>query len=318
MKNLTKLLFFLPFIFLCISCKQNKSKNLIIFSASFFSPILDEIKTDTKTSLNLNLNYEISGSQVVCRKVTELGRECDIMITADHRLFNKIAKSHVNWRIDFANDEIVLGVGKRAKYIDQAEKNWPNILLKNDVEIGRVSENLGPIGYRTLIVWKLKEKYGYPYLMNNLKNKSNKIVEHVSQLAAILKAGDVDYGFLYQSACIKYDIRYIDLDKKINLGSSDIDYSSAEVSFKTFAEGKTKILKIKGSPITYSLTIPINAPNKKDAYTFIKYLLTDKKNILSFYGLKIFKPKFYGSKKDFEIFKSFAEYNRLIPETYPK
>lgn len=57
----------------------------------------------------MRLAKEVSGSQVVYRKVTELGQECDLMLVADTQLLKTLAASQVNWRIEFAHDEVVLG-----------------------------------------------------------------------------------------------------------------------------------------------------------------------------------------------------------------
>ncbi|MFC1566660.1 substrate-binding domain-containing protein [bacterium] len=272
MNYLKKTLLIIFSLTLFSSCKQN-SNSITVFLAAFFSPVMLEIQNNTQKDLNIKLKNEISGSQVAIRKVTELGRQCDLLIIADNKLFNELASSFVSWRIDFAGDEIVLGIAKRAKYIDKAEKNWLNVLLKDDISIARVDENLGPIGYRTLEVWG---KIGH----SELRNKPQKIVEHVSQLAALLKASDIDYAFLYKTTCIKNDIRFIKLDDKINLNAS----------------------------IKYSLSIPKNTHNFKHTVKFIKYLLIDRKDILNLYGYKTFKPKFYGSLADYKYFKDFCEY----------
>ncbi|NIQ67269.1 MAG: hypothetical protein GTN94_12155, partial [Candidatus Aminicenantes bacterium] len=65
-----------------------------------------------------------------------------------------------------------------AQRVDEAEKNWPQVLLAPETILGRVNENLGPIGYRTLLCWKLKEKKGFPGLMEKLKAKAEKVVDH--------------------------------------------------------------------------------------------------------------------------------------------
>ena len=118
---------FLIINILAVSCDRkapSASGDAIIFLAACFSSLMDEIQKEAEKEINLQMRPEISGSQVVCRKVTELGRDCDLMMVADHRLFKMIASSHVSWRIDFAHDEVVLGVGIRAKMVDEAEADW--------------------------------------------------------------------------------------------------------------------------------------------------------------------------------------------------
>lgn len=294
-----------------VSCDRetpSASNDVIVFLAACFSPLMDGIQNEVKKEINLQIHSEVSGSQVVCRKVTELGRDCDLMMVADYRLLKMIASSHVSWRIDFAHDEVVLGVGIRAKMVDEAEEDWASVLRNDNISLGRVDENLGPIGYRTLLVWKLKEMSGYPNLTEELKEKSEKVVDHVLHLATLLKAGDLDYGFLYRSTCVEHDIRFIPLDKEINLGATDADYTSARVSIKTPESGNESAMTVKGSPITYSLTIPISAIHREQAVALIHYIFAKLQTQSDAFGYRFFEPRFFGPEDDFEQFKDVTTY----------
>jgi len=57
------------------------------------------------------------------------------------------------------------------------------------------------------------------------------------------------------------------------MGTAEVDYSMAQISFKTLKGGKYVYISVKGTPITYSLSIPVNAPNRKKAIELIQYLL---------------------------------------------
>jgi molybdate/tungstate transport system substrate-binding protein len=294
---------------LLFSCKksrtsQGRPKSLTVFHAPCFSPVIDDLNDNP----DFELRTEVNGSQVVCRKVTELGRECDIMMLADNGLFKKMASSHCSWRIDFLHDEIVLAVGLRAKKVDDAENDWIPVLLNEDLTIGRVDENLGPVGYRSLMVWKLSESEKYPDLLNNLKLRCDKIAEHAGQLAALLSTGDVDYGFLYKSTCIKHDIRFIPLEKSVNLASGEVDYSGAEITVEKAGGGENKSFTVSGSPITYSISIPSNVKDRDAAKKFILLFLSKDKEKFSKYGFEYFRPKFYGNKDDYKPFNNIAEY----------
>ena len=101
--------------------------------------------------------------------------------------------------MDFATDEVVIGVGSRAKNIAEAEENWVDVLLKKDVRFGRVDENQGPIGYRCLLVWKLQEMYTNMEIYDQLVEKCDTVVDHVTRLTPLLKNGELDYAFVYKS-----------------------------------------------------------------------------------------------------------------------
>jgi molybdate/tungstate transport system substrate-binding protein len=199
-------------------------------------------------------------------------------------------------------------VGIRAKRTDEAEKDWVPVMLDENIRLGRVDENLGPIGYRTLLVWALKEKMGHPGLAESLRERTDKVVDHVAQLATELKAGSLDYGFLYRTTCLKNDIRFIKLDDRINLGSPEMDYSGVEVSFTNTQSGRKEAVTVKGSHITYGLTIPTNAPNRDKAIEMVRYLLAENRDVFDVKGFTFFKPRFYGTREDFKPFESFADY----------
>ena len=294
-----------------VSCDRktpSASEDVTVFLAACFSTLMDEISKEVEKDINLKIRPEISGSQVVCRKVTEMGRDCDLMMVADHRLFKMIASSHVSWRIDFAHDEVVLGVGIRAKMVYEAETDWVSVLRNAHISLGRVNENLGPIGYRTLLVWKLKEISGYPGLTEQLREKSEKVLDHVLHLATLLKAGDLDYGFLYRSTCVEHDIRFIPLDNRINLGTADEDYTSAQVTIKTHKSGNDSVITVTGSPITYSLAIPISATNREQAIALIRYIFAKHQSQSDAFGYRFFRPRFFGPKDDFVHFKDVSTY----------
>ena len=136
------------------------TRDLRIFHAAGLTPVLDAVRGDAERDLGIRLQAEGSGSQVACRKLSELGRDADLVGVADAALVEALLNGVCSWRIDFANDEVVLAVGSRARYAGDAEEDWVSVLSGRDVRIGRVDENQGPIGYRTLLVWKLAEARG--------------------------------------------------------------------------------------------------------------------------------------------------------------
>ena len=70
-----------------------------------------------------------------------------------------------------------------------------------------------------------------------------------------------------------------------------------------------KIIYIAGSPITYSMSIPINSPDKDLAIKFIRYLLHQQREPFAQYGFILFKPAYYGDKDQFSSFSEFVQYS---------
>lgn len=297
----------------CAGCGEQpeakRTRELRIFHASGLSPSLEAVREDCLRRLSVKLLTEAGGSQVACRKATELGRDCDLIMLADSTLVASLLAGTCSWRLDFANDEVVLGVGLRAPYVDEAEDDWVSVLTRDDVRIGRVDENQGPIGYRSLLVWKLQEIRGSSGLYGRLLGNCDKVVDHVTRLTPLLKNGEIDYAFVYRSICIARDIRHIELDKAINLSSAGADYSGAEVTFDKLKVGEKQTVTVRGAPITWTLSVPDRGADIALAAEFIRYLLTEKGEVLERTGLRpIGKPRFYGPAEAFEPFAAFAAY----------
>lgn len=281
---------------------------LRIFTASGLMPALADLREDSLRELGIELLVEASGSQVACRKLNELGRDCDLIMLADSNLVATLLAGKCSWRIDLAGDEVVLGVGVRAPGVSAAEEDWVPVLLGDDVRLGRVDENLGPTGYRTLLVWKLQEKRGSAGLYDRLLKKCDKVMDHVTRLTALLKTGEVDYAFVYRSICIASDIRYIELDRGINLGASDVDYSHATVTYEKLQAGSKETMTIAGAPITWTLSIPDRGADTATAQQFVRYLLTRKAKLLDRNGFRpLARPLFYGPVGAHKPFEDFSQ-----------
>ena len=282
---------------------------LRVFHAAGLTPVLDAVRQDCRTDLGIELLTEGSGSQEACRKLSELGRECDLVMVADSGLIATLLPRHCSWRLDFATDEVVLGVGLRAPNADLAGQDWTQALLAEGVRIGRVDENLGPLGYRTLLVWKLREAQGVPGLYDALLRRCVMVVDDVGRLTPLLRTGELDYGFVYRSTCIAHGIRHVELDPAINLGSPDVDYSRATVAYRKLKTGDPEQVVVRGEPIMWALSIPDRGANGEAARRFIRYLLRDKAEVLERDGFRpLAPPRFHGPRERFEAFGEFAKY----------
>jgi len=288
--------------------EPRKERNLRVFHAAGLTALLDEVRADCRKELGIVLSTEGSGSQMACRKITEMKRDCDLVMLADSFLVGELLKGTCSWRMDFATDEIVLGVGKRAPNAELAEKDWPAALMTDEVHIGRVDENLGPIGYRTLMTWKLQELQGTTGLYDKLMAKCGRVVDDVGRLTPLLANGELDYAFVYRSSCVGHSIRFIRLDDAVNLGSHERDYSKATVTFQKLKTGQREDVTMKGGPIFWTLTIPDIDADKPTAIEFVNWLLAKKAEAVKNNGLRPIKPAlFYGPAQKTAPFKDLVK-----------
>jgi molybdate/tungstate transport system substrate-binding protein len=297
-----------------ISCRQGENPRVFrLFHAAGFAPFLEQIRDDCQRDLGLVLQTEGSGSQEACRKVTELGRPCDLLVLADNQLAAALLGPACRWRIDFATDECVLGVGIRAPEVEKAQKNWPAVVLDDRVRLARVNESLGPIGYRTLLVLKLQQRLGSPGLYDRFVGKCSLVVDDVERLPPLLCSGQADYAILYRSTCIAHGIRYVELDNRVNLGSPDVDYTQAEVHFAKLKSGAPETVTIRGGPIVWSMVRAAD-DESHDPAGFIQYVLTKKAGELDATGFRpLLRARFFGPADVYQRFRAVADYAGATP-----
>ncbi len=228
----------------------------------------------------VNVECESASSGVTIRKVTELGKNAEIIASADYSLIPALMyPDYADWYVTFAKNQMVLCYTDQSQYADEINSdNWYEILLRDGVEHGH-SDLLDPCGYRTLLVWQLAEEhYNVPGLYDDLvascpeKNIRAKSVD----LVALLESGDLDYASEYSSVAMQHGLNYVEYPTEIDLSAVEhkdfYAQSSIEVPGKEPGETITQI----GKPIVYGVTIPTNTENPDLAIAFMEYLLGEK------------------------------------------
>jgi molybdate/tungstate transport system substrate-binding protein len=254
-------------------------KKLIIFHAgSLTLPVEELSKAFQVEHPDVIFETEASGSNDAARKISELEREADLMMSADYTVVDKLLiPDFADWNIRFARNTMVIAYTDQSQYADEINAdNWYDILTRDGVIYGHSEPDADPCGYRTLLVWQLAEKhYGVPSLSAKLEehcppeNVRPKSVE----LIALLESGDMDYAWEYRSVAVQHGMNFVELPNEINLSmveQADF-YSQASVDIAGKEPGTT--MTMVGSPIVYGVTIPRNAPNPALALEFVKFLL---------------------------------------------
>jgi len=222
---------------------------------------------------------EAGGSTKMARMISEVGKEADIMASADYKVIdNYLIPKFADWNVRFATNQLVLCYTGNSKFADKVNgDNWYEILLEKGVEWGHSDPNLDPCGYRSLMVLQLAEKfYNLPGLYQKLvDNRPKKNVRPKSvELVNLLKTGHMDYAWEYLSVAIQHDLKYVTLNDHINLGNYKYDafYKQAQVKVTGKKPGtfKTKT----GKSCTYGITQVAASPNPEAAKAFLAFLLS--------------------------------------------
>ena len=267
------------------------SGKLVVFHAgSLAVPFEDMEKAFEAKYPNVDVQRESGGSTKLARMITELGKPADIMASADYLVIDKmLVPGFAAWNARFATNQIVLCHTPQSRYAAEInDKNWTEILQRPDVVWGHSDPNLDPCGYRSLMTLQLAEKFsGQAGLYDKiLANRPEKNVRPKSvELISMLESGNMDYAFEYMSVAVQHGLKYVAFDDHINLGNYAMDpfYETAVV--KVTGKEPGTFMELKGSSITYGVTMLKNASNPEAAEAFLAYLLDPEG------GLKILKDQ---------------------------
>ena len=251
---------------------------LIIFHAGSlalpFKQICEEFK---KQHPSLRIVREIAGSRECARKITDLAKPCDVMVSADYAVIDALLiPDYADWNIRLARNEMVIAFRENSHGAEMIDKdNWPEILMRDDVTFGRSDPNLDPAGYRTVLTLMLAERfYSKPSLADKMLAKDTKYIHPMSaDLLALLQVGELDYIFTYRSVALQQRLHFVCLPDEINFKDPALSEfyrrASVRLTGKTIGTFVTRV----GEPIIYGVTIPRNSPDPELAAAFLTFLL---------------------------------------------
>ena len=258
---------------------------LIVYNAGSLARPIRAALDSFSALTEIPFEQENAGSLETARKLTELGKVPDLIALADHEVFPQVLMpEHVTWYARFARNRMVLAYSEASRFAGEITRdNWREVVLRPGVEIGRADPNLDPAGYRALMAMQLAEMhYGDGGLARRLleaapeRNVRPKEVD----LVALVQAGELDYVWQYESVARATGLRYVRLPHQIDLGFpvDSAGYDSAVV--RVLGEGVGDTITLRGSPIIYGFSIPVNAPHPEIAREFAAFLLGEGKAIM--------------------------------------
>lgn len=260
------------------------SGQLIVFHAGSLAVPFKQIAQSFEQAYpSVRVQLEAAGSRDCARKITELGRPCDVMAASDYAVIDTLLiPNHAAWNIKFAGNEMAIVYDEKSRHAAEiTAENWPGILLRDDVAFGRADPNADPCGYRTVLALKLAERYyGQPGLAEKLADKDNRYIRpKETDLLALLETRTIDYIFLYRSVAEQHGLKWLALSDAINLKKPELadEYKKASVEISGTTPG-SKITQ-KGEPMVYGITIPKNSPNPAAALAFVEFLLDKDKGL---------------------------------------
>jgi len=270
------------FLWGCAGKKSVEEQHLVVFHAGSLSMPLKAIADSfMRENPGVTIDMEAAGSVDCVRKITELGKSCDVLASADYSIIDSMMiPAAASWNIRFAGNEMAIVFHDKSRMSDKiSADNWFEILANKDVAFGRSNPSSDPCGYRALMTLQLAEKhYGKKGMAGKLAAKDNQYIRpKETDLLALLESNTIDYIFLYRSVAIQHGLKYIKLPDAVNLGNPAFaaEYATARVTIAGKQPGDST--QVVGSPMVYGLTIPMSAANPDLAQKFVAYLLSADK-----------------------------------------
>jgi len=262
------------------SAGKPEGKLPVFHAGSLTVPFAQVSKEFNKLYPDVEILAEGAGSQTTIRKVTELGKECGVIGSADYTVIPQLMfPEYADWYIIFATNQMCIAYTDQSQFADEIKgDNWHEILQRDSVKYGRSDPDQDPCGYRTLMVWQLAAAhYDSAGLYNKLYEAEGDLMRPKSvELIALLESGDLDYAFEYSSVAAQHNLNYVTLPPEINLASDEFKgfYATAQVEISGKEPGETIVQT--GKPIAYGMTIPSNFSDQQLAIAWVNLLLSDQ------------------------------------------
>jgi molybdate/tungstate transport system substrate-binding protein len=286
----------------------------VLFAGSLIIPFAELEEEFEAAHPEIDINMEGHGSIQAVRIVGDLHEQADLIVTADYRLIELLlyetedpdtGSPYATWRVIFATNRMALAYTAESAYAGEVTaENWYEIVNRPGVRLGCSDPRLDANGYRALMTVKLAEDYyDRPGLFQDtfggvfrvpirtvetkdgvvitvpevLETKSGSHIvlrPYSVNLLPLLKSGDVDYAFEYESVARQHGLEYIALPAPIDLGDPEqaevYGAVTVKLDFQRFASVKPEF---RGEPVRYGVTIPGSAREPEAAALLLAFLL---------------------------------------------
>ncbi len=254
-----------------VSCGGGGGRtDVVVFHAGSLSPLAAELtRRFESNNPGVRILSESSGSLDAIRKITELGKRCDLVATADEQLIEVfLFPDRAKTSYAFLGNEMVMATG-RSDLLDTPDKRqdwrerWYESLFEGGYSFGTSDPDRDPAGYYSRIVWKLAEiHYGRPGLYRRFLGRFQEkwLRPKSSELTALLETGHLDWAFVYKSTALQNNLPFVQFPPEVSLGEESYAdfYNQAYLSVSGGASGTT--FEVHGKPIRYGIA-QINADN---------------------------------------------------------
>lgn len=258
--------------------RAGPSGDLVVFHAGSLAVPMEQICREfTRLHPQVRILCEADGSRSCARKISELGRACDVMASADYRVIDELLiPTHASWNLRFASNELVVAMAHgQAKAKGVTGANVFDRMVSGRLSFGRSDPDSDPCGYRSVHAIKLAGLHLLrPGLADSLLSLHHRYIRPKEvDLLALLEMGEIDAMFIYRSVAVQHGLDMVELPPRVDLGDPALDGVYAQVWVDITGSRPGETTRMRGESMVYGVTIPKGAPNPTAALAFVRFLL---------------------------------------------
>lgn len=267
-----------------LACQDRAPVRVVtVFAAASMGPALDLLEPRFEAEHpGADLRVELSGSQLACAKISDQGREADLVLSADYELIDRaLVPRFAGFNLLFGNNALVLAYDPQSPIARELQSGepWQRLLARPGVRVGVANPALAPVGYRAMLALQLNDRLAPEPLRLGAAIAARIDREHmrpdVTKLLAPLQAGELDAAFVYASEAKQHGLPFVQLDPRIDFSAVEHQAIYAGAAYEIPAEGGGESRVVRGSAAVYGLTIPKSAPHRDLAVELVSLLLSE-------------------------------------------
>jgi molybdate/tungstate transport system substrate-binding protein len=259
------------------------SETVEVLAAGSLTVLLGEhVGPRFETATGVDVRGEFHGSKALLRMIEEGQQRPDVALSADASLLREaLYPEHVGWDLVFASNALGIAYAPNTDLgarLDGGEP-WHRAVRESDGRIARTDPDLDPLGYRTLMLFDLAERY---YGVHGLAAalRANSVVDPAeSHLLAAIETGNRPAAVCYRNMAVARDLSFVGLPDALNF-SSPAHADRYRTAQYVADDGQV----LRGGPILYSAAVLDDAENPQAGRKFVEFLLANAE-LIEEYGL---------------------------------
>jgi molybdate/tungstate transport system substrate-binding protein len=252
----------------------------VAYAGSMGSLMEGPLKSSAAQTLKLELHGRAQGSNALAQLITGGSIRPDVFISiTPGPMLTVLHAGKAESAAPIARTEMVIAYSPKSKSAEKLQSAaegktlWWKVLQEPGLRFGRTDPVTDPQGRNIIFTLMLAEKiYKQPGLMEKTLgatiNPRQIFTEPTVQ--ARLQSGELDAASAYKTQPGPFNLPYITLPAEINLSGEHVHADHPEISLTV--NSKT----YQPEPLIFYAAVLRDAPNKKAATTFVKWLTGDE------------------------------------------